>query len=123
MPWHPPDQSFQLEHAQRGHDLAGGHAGAGDQVVDRGWPVVEMAQQRSFRVGECQLGRVTDRWFLGIGANFLNQGIPMASTNCGPSNNNIRQTPDVKSDPEIGFDRTALTRLHNAQFAVRWIVS
>jgi hypothetical protein len=73
MPRHPPDQSFELEHAQRGHDLAGGHAGAGDQIVDRGWPVVEMAQERSFRVGECQLGRVTDRWFLGIGANLLKQ--------------------------------------------------
>jgi hypothetical protein len=27
--------------------------------------------------------------------------IPTASTNWGPSNNNLRQTPDVKSDPEI----------------------
>jgi hypothetical protein len=40
VPRHPPDQPFELEHAERGHDLAGGHAGAGDQVVDRGWPVV-----------------------------------------------------------------------------------
>jgi CheY-like chemotaxis protein len=40
VPRHPPDQPFELEYAQRGHDLAGGHAGAGDQVVDRGWPVV-----------------------------------------------------------------------------------
>ena len=36
--------------------------------------IVELAQQRSFRVGECQLGRMTDRRLLGIGANLLDQG-------------------------------------------------
>ena len=65
MPRHPPDQPFELEHAERGHDLAGGHAGAGDQVVDGGRMIVQVAQERSFQVGECQLGRMTDRWFLG----------------------------------------------------------
>jgi hypothetical protein len=36
--------------------------------------IVQVAQERSFQVGECQLGRMTDRRFLGSGANLLNQG-------------------------------------------------
>jgi hypothetical protein len=68
------DQPFELEHAERGHDLAGGHAGAGDEIVDSRRMIVQVSQERSFRVGKCQLGRVTHGWFLWIGANFLNQG-------------------------------------------------
>jgi hypothetical protein len=51
---------LELEHAQRGHDLASGHAGARDQIVDGGRLVVEAVQERSFRVGKRQLGRMPD---------------------------------------------------------------
>ena len=67
------DQSFELEDAERGHDLAGGHAGAGDQVVDAGRLIVKLAQERSLRVGECQLGGMTDRRLVGIGADLADQ--------------------------------------------------
>ena len=65
MPWHPPNQSFELEHTERGHDLPGGHTGASDQVIDGGRMIVPVAQERSFQVGQCQLGRMTDGWFSG----------------------------------------------------------
>jgi hypothetical protein len=61
MPRHPTDQSFELEHAQRGHHLAGGHASSRDQVVDGGRLIVKPAQVLSFRVGKCQLGRMSVR--------------------------------------------------------------
>ena len=73
MPRHSPNQPFELEHAERGHDLPGGHAGTRDQVVDGGRMIVQVTQERSFRVGKCQLGRVTDGWFLGIGADLMHQ--------------------------------------------------
>ena len=44
------------------------------QVVDVGWLIVAPAQKRSFRVGRCQLGRMTDGWFLGISADLVNEG-------------------------------------------------
>ena len=69
----PPNQSFQLEHAERDHDLAGGHTGAGDRSIDGSRLIVQMARERSFKVGKCQLGRMTDGWFLRSRANFLNQ--------------------------------------------------
>ena len=73
MSRHPPDQPLELEHAERGHDLAGGHAGASDQVIYSRRLIVQMAQERSFQVGECELGRMTDGWFLRGRSNFLNQ--------------------------------------------------
>ena len=73
MPGQPLDQALELEHAERGHDLAGGHAGAGDQIIDGGRLIVEPAQERAFRVGKCQLGRMTNGRLLGIGANLLNE--------------------------------------------------
>ena len=45
-----------------------------DQVVDGGRLIVEPAQQRPLRVGERELGGMTDRGLVGAGADLLHQG-------------------------------------------------
>jgi hypothetical protein len=67
------DQAFELEQAERGHDLAGGHAGAGDQIINGGRLIVQVAKERSFRVGECEFGGMTNGRLLGIGSYLENE--------------------------------------------------
>ena len=43
----PADHPFELQNAERGHDLGGRQAGAEDQLVDADGMVFEMAEQRS----------------------------------------------------------------------------
>ena len=53
----PAHQPLQLQDAERGQDLSGRQAGAGDQLVDADGMVVELAEQRSLLVAEAKLGR------------------------------------------------------------------
>src|SRR5271157_4070123 len=53
----PANQPLQLQDAERGQDLRSSQAGAGDQLVDAGGMVVELAEQGSFLVAEAKLGR------------------------------------------------------------------
>jgi len=45
----------------------------GDQVIDPGGSVVELAEQRSFLVAEGELGRMADRWLVGRGVDLADQ--------------------------------------------------
>ena len=51
----------------------GGQAGADDQLVDAGGLVVELAEERSFLVGECQLGGVADGGLVGGGVDLADE--------------------------------------------------
>ena len=53
----PAHQPLQLQDAERGQDLRGSQAGAGDQLVDADGMVVELAEQGSLLVAEAKLGR------------------------------------------------------------------
>ena len=55
------DQAFEFEHGEGGHDLAGGHAGAADQIMVGGWMIVPVTQERSLRVGQRKFNRMADR--------------------------------------------------------------
>ena len=52
----PAHQPLQLQDAERGHDLRGGEAGAGDQLIDADGMVVELAEQGALLVAEAKLG-------------------------------------------------------------------
>ena len=54
MPRQPADQSFQLEHAERSHHRPAVIPVAGDVDVDGGRMTVQVAEEGSFQVGECQ---------------------------------------------------------------------
>ncbi len=73
MAGEPVHQALHFQDAEGGHDLRGGQAGAGDQVVDAGRLVVELAEQRSLCVGERQLGRMTDRGLRWTGLHFSDE--------------------------------------------------
>ena len=45
----PADQPLQLQDAERGQDLRGRQAGAGDHLVGADGMVVELAEQEGFR--------------------------------------------------------------------------
>src|SRR5271166_1349064 len=53
----PANQPFQLQNAERGQDLRGSQAGAGDQLINADGMVVELAEQGSLLVAEAKLGR------------------------------------------------------------------
>jgi|GEM_PF-2241544 len=53
----PANQPLQFQDAERGQDLRGSQAGAGDQLVDADGMVVELAEQGSLLVAEAKLGR------------------------------------------------------------------
>src|SRR5208337_525205 len=53
----PANQPLQFQDAERGQDLRGSQAGAGDQLVDADGMVVELAGQGSLLVAEAKLGR------------------------------------------------------------------
>ena len=53
----PADQPLQLRDAERGQDLRGSQACAGDQLVDADGMVVELAEQGSLLVAEAKLAR------------------------------------------------------------------
>src|SRR5271165_3251033 len=69
----PANQPLQLQDAERGQDLSGRQAGAGDQLVDADGMVVELAEQRSLLVAEAQLGRVADGGLVRSGVHLANQ--------------------------------------------------
>ncbi len=69
----PAHQPLQLQDAQRGEDLGGGQAGAGDQLVDAGGVVIELAEQGAFLIGEGKFGRVADGGLVGGGVNLADQ--------------------------------------------------
>jgi hypothetical protein len=70
----PADQPLQLEDAECGQDLGGRQAGTGDQLVDAGGVVVELAEQGPFLVREGELGRVADGGLVGGGVDLANEG-------------------------------------------------
>ena len=45
----PANQPLQLQDAERGQDLRGSQAGAGDQLINADGMVVELAEQEGFR--------------------------------------------------------------------------
>ena len=50
----PANQPLQLQDAERGQDLRGRQAGAGDQLIDADGMVVELAEQKASG-GHCEL--------------------------------------------------------------------
>jgi len=69
----PANQPLQLQDAERGQNLRGSQAGAGDQLVDADGMVVELAEQGSFLVAEAKLGRVADGGLVRSGVHLANQ--------------------------------------------------
>ena len=69
----PANQPLQLQDAERGQDLSGRQAGAGDQLVDADGMVVELAEQRSLLVAEAKLGRVADGGLVRGGVHLANR--------------------------------------------------
>ena len=69
----PAHQPLQLQDAERGQDLSGSQAGAGDQLVDADGMVVEVAEQGAFLIGKGQFDRVADGGLVRGGVDLANQ--------------------------------------------------
>jgi hypothetical protein len=60
MPREPSNQTLQYQDAQGSQDLRRSHSGADDQLVDGDRSILELALERSFLIGEGQLGGMAD---------------------------------------------------------------
>ena len=74
VPGQAADQPFHFQDAERGHDLRAVRPVRAIRSSTAVGLVVELAQERAFRVGEGQLGGVADRRLAGSGADFAGPG-------------------------------------------------